>query len=140
LQPDTDRTITVLAISSSPEDHSALEAVFVHSRWRLYHVLSHAQAAALLSEHPVQVIIVDADVQDGTWRDFLSLGKSVSGSPLVIVASGLTDERLWAEALNIGAFDVLAKPFRAREVFHSVSLAWRCWKERCEECTCAASA
>ncbi len=139
MRPDRDPTITVLAISSSPEDHSALEAVFVHSRWRLYHALSHAQAVALLSEHPIPVIIVDADLQDGTWRDFLSLGKSVSGSPLVIVASGLADDRLWAEALNVGAYDVLATPFRASEVFHSVSLAWRCWKERCEECACAAS-
>ena len=86
-----------------------------------------------------RVIIVDADLLDGTWRDFLSLGKSVSDSPLVIVASGLADDRLWAEALNVGAYDVLTKPFRASEVFHSVSLAWRCLKELCEECACAAS-
>ena len=103
------------------------------------HAFSHAQAVALLPEHPIPVIIVDADLQDGIWRNFLSLGKSVSGSPMVIVASGLADDRLWAEALNVGAYDVLAKPFRASEVFHSVSLAWRCWKERCEECACAAS-
>ena len=31
--------------------------------------------------------------------------------PLVIVASHLADDQLWAEALNLGAHDVLAKPF-----------------------------
>jgi DNA-binding response OmpR family regulator len=47
----------------------------------------------------------------------------------LIVTSDLADDRLWAEALNLGAYDVLAKPFRAAEVFRTVSLAWRQWKD-----------
>jgi DNA-binding response OmpR family regulator len=32
--------------------------------------------------------------------------------------------------LNLGGYDVLAKPFAAREVLRVVALAWRCWNDR----------
>ena len=50
--------------------------------------------------------------------------------PLLIVTSRLADERLWAEALNLGAWDVLAKPFDADEVIRIVSIAWQHWQDR----------
>ena len=50
--------------------------------------------------------------------------------PLFIVTSRLADERLWAEALNLGAWDVLAKPFEADEVIRIVSIACQHWQDR----------
>jgi FixJ family two-component response regulator len=50
--------------------------------------------------------------------------------PLLIVTSRLADARLWAEALNLGAYDVLAKPFDATQVIRIVGLAWQHWLER----------
>ena len=44
---------------------------------------------------------------------------------LMIVTSRLADERLWAEALNLGAYDVLAKPFDRTEAMRVVAAAWR---------------
>ena len=44
------------------------------------------------------------------------------------MASRLADEAFWAEVLNLGAYDVLMKPFDATEVFRVVSLAWLSWK------------
>ena len=43
---------------------------------------------------------------------------------------GAADERLWAEALNLGAYDVLAKPFDRTEVMRVVSMAWMHWSAR----------
>jgi DNA-binding response OmpR family regulator len=46
-------------------------------------------------------------------------------APLLVVTSRLADAYLWSEVLNLGAYDVLAKPFNAREVTHvltSISL------------------
>jgi hypothetical protein len=48
-----------------------------------------------------------------------------SGPPLLIVPYRLADEYLWAEALNLGAFDVLAKSFDGNEVDRTLGLAWR---------------
>jgi DNA-binding response OmpR family regulator len=47
--------------------------------------------------------------------------------PSFIVTSRLADERLWAEALNFGAFDVLAKPFDRAEALRVIGAAWRAW-------------
>jgi len=46
----------------------------------------------------------------------------VTRPPLLIVTSRLADERLWAEVLNLGAHDVLAKPFNAEEVVRVLDL------------------
>jgi DNA-binding response OmpR family regulator len=45
--------------------------------------------------------------------------------PRFVVATWLADDRLWAEVLDLGGFDVLQKPFEARELFRVVGLAWR---------------
>ena len=47
--------------------------------------------------------------------------------PSVIVTSRLADDRLWAEVLNLGAYDVLAKPFDRTEAIRAVGAAWRAW-------------
>jgi DNA-binding response OmpR family regulator len=54
--------------------------------------------------------------------------------PLLIVTSRLADERLWAEALNLGAWDVLAKPFDADEVIRIIGIACQHWEDRHGAC------
>ena len=126
---DANSTITVLAVSSSPEDLASLRAIFAHSRWRLYQAASCAEAISLISAHPIRVVIGVANLLDGTWRDLLAHGASLRKPPNLIVASHIADDRLWAEALNLGAHDVLEMPFRAAEVLRNISLAWRNWKD-----------
>ena len=50
--------------------------------------------------------------------------------PYLIVTSRQADERLWVEALNLGAFDVLQTPFNAAEVTRAVGMAWLHWADR----------
>ena len=68
----------------------------------------------------------------GTWRDMLERIGRLPQPPFLIVTSRLADGHLWAEALNLGAYDVLAKPFDRNEVVRIVSLAWLHWKDQCE--------
>jgi DNA-binding response OmpR family regulator len=39
------------------------------------------------------------------------------------VTSRLADERLWAEVLSLGGYDVLMKPFDVSEVYRVIRLA-----------------
>jgi DNA-binding response OmpR family regulator len=78
------------------------------------------------------VILCETDLLPGTWRDLLEHIPRTPNPPAVIVSSRLADERLWAEALNLGAWDVLARPFIPSEVFHAVSAAWRHWRNQQE--------
>ena len=46
-------------------------------------------------------------------------------APLLVVTSRLADDYLWAEASNVGAHDVVAKPFWKNELVWVLENAWR---------------
>jgi DNA-binding response OmpR family regulator len=76
------------------------------------------------------VVVCERDLLPGSWREILAETARLPFPPFLIVTSRLADERLWAEALNVGAYDVLAKPFDAKEVVWVLSLAWLHWKDQ----------
>jgi len=121
--------ITVLAVSASRADRDELNHIFARSRWRLYQAHSSAEALTLLRTQTIPVVIADTDLPDATWSDLLARLDSLANPPHLIVTSAFADDRLWAEALNLGAYDVLSKPFDAVDVFRAVSLAWRSWND-----------
>jgi CheY-like chemotaxis protein len=77
-------------------------------------------------------VICERDLSPGTWIDMLKEGELLPNAPSFIVTSRLADDRLWAEALNLGAYDVLAKPFERLELVRSVSSAWLHWYHKYE--------
>lgn len=122
-------TVTVLALLPSSEDQVSLRKIFRHSNWNLHFVETLGQARALIDELAPSVVISDCLLPDGRWNDLLRDLQRQAVEPPLIVASRLADERLWAEVLNLGGYDVLAMSFQAQEVLRSVSLAWH-WRER----------
>jgi len=132
------RSATVLSVSTTNEDSESLERIFRESGWRRYKnpewtLLSSAtltSALSLLREVPIPIILCDSDTSPATWREMLALISLLTDPPLLIVTSRQADERLWAEALNLGAYDVLSKPFDEAEVIRIVSLAWQHWLDR----------
>jgi len=63
----------------------------------------------------------------GNWQALLGDLQSRVNPPNLIISSRLADERLWAEVLNLGGFDVLAQPFERSEVLRVVRMAWMAW-------------
>lgn len=72
--------------------------------------------------HP-RVVVCDQTFADGDWRELLSDLQAEQQMPPLIVSSRLADDRLWAEVLNLGGYDLLTKPFVAAEVSRVVKLA-----------------
>jgi len=131
--PARARSITVLSVSPEPEDHRALYAIIRHSKWTLLEASGLASALSLIDRHDIAVILCERDLTPGSWTDILKYVNSLRQPPAVVVTSRLADERLWAEALNLGAQDVLVKPYDRNEVVHSVKLAWDHWFEQNEK-------
>jgi DNA-binding response OmpR family regulator len=125
--------VSVLGVSPIEDDRVLLEHVFSHSNWKFDHVRSCAEAVAFVSRGGVPVIICAAELPDGNWKDLLGALKQQPAPPRIIVASLLADDKLWAEVLDMGGYDVLGKPFEQREVIRVVSLAWRQWKHEREQ-------
>jgi len=130
--------VTVLSVSPTRDDHTCLRSIFSKSEWSLYTVSrwnlttcrTLESAVSTLQRASIPIVLCEADLLRGTWREMLDHTRNLASAPLLIVTSRLADERLWAEVLNLGAYDVLAKPFDENEVVRIVSLAWLHWKGR----------
>ena len=129
---DLHRTVTVLSVTPYEEDQLGLQDIIGHSKWKLYGADRLESGLAVLLEHEVGVVLSEKEIPPHSWTDMLHAINHLQDAPAVIVASRLADERLWAEALNLGAYDVLAKPFDRDEVLRSVSLAWLNWHHKHE--------
>jgi DNA-binding NtrC family response regulator len=123
-------SVIVLAILPALEDRTALDQIFSRSHWKLRTVEGLSNAASLVDDPGVGVVISDSHLADARWQDVLQQLQRRRVEPSLIVASRRADDGLWAEALNLGACDVLPIPFEAEEVTRSVSLAWRQWRDK----------
>src|SRR5215471_13144473 len=119
--------VTVLSVSPLEEDHASLQTIFGHSMWTLFIADCHAAAYSILRQRDISVVLCERDLETGNWTDLLGCISDLQLRPSVIVTSRLADDHLWAEALNLGAWDVLAKPFERNEVLRSIKAAWQHW-------------
>jgi DNA-binding response OmpR family regulator len=127
-----ENSVTVLSISPIEADHLFLRNVFSHSNWRVDGVRSRREALTWLRRQPSSVVLCEERLPDSGWKEVLRELGSLQDPPELIVTSRLADDALWAEVLNLGAYDLLMKPFDLTEVFRVVSLAWRHWKNNWE--------
>ncbi len=125
--------MSVLCVSPFEADHVFFEHAFRHSNWQVHAVRSSHEAMAWLRGRQTPVVLCEESLPDATWKDVLADVASMPDGPVLIVTSRLADDLLWAEVLNLGAYDLLMKPFDANEVFRVVSLAWRHWKNNWEK-------
>jgi DNA-binding response OmpR family regulator len=119
--------VNVLALLPSADDQSSLRHIFQHSRWNLHLTETLLDGRRMVDDVAAGVVITARHLPDASWKDVLQELQSRS-APL-IVTDRLADDRLWAEVLNLGGYDLLTTPFQPEEVRRSVSLAWRHWRD-----------
>ena len=122
--------LKVLSLSPLEEDHASLQAIVGHSKWMLCKAANLASARTLLEQHEIAVVVCERELHPGTYVDVLELMTGLPKTPALIVTSRLADDKLWSEALNLGAWDVLAKPFERTEVVRSVKSGWQHWYDQ----------
>lgn len=120
----SDGLLPTLLIAGPVEDKGPQRSVFDRFSWPIERVRNCAGVLFQVRCHPPRVIVCERDLPDGTWKDVLEVAASQPQPPPVIVTSRLADDYLWAEVLNLGGYDVLAKPFDPREVARTLKLAW----------------
>jgi DNA-binding response OmpR family regulator len=116
--------VRILSVSPAPQDHADLRRVVKDPKWQIDPVNSCRDAIDYLSRTDVFLILCEHSLPDGNWKRMLDYASLLPVPPPVIVTSRLADDHLWAEVLNLGGFDVLAKPYNEREVRHVLDSAW----------------
>src|SRR5262249_55183013 len=108
--------VSVLLVSADMPDRCSLAGIMARTNWSLRVRSTCHEALALLRETPMPVVICDEKVAGKHWISLLDALSDLPAPPFLIVCSRLADERLWAEVLNLGGYDVLPTPFDATEV------------------------
>ena len=106
----------ILFISGCQEDAKRLSEMLHALPLKLDHVPSLDRARTRLQRQTYNVILTEAALPDGGWQDVLDLAREFPRRTEVIVTDPQADARFWAEALNVGAYDLLAQPFYEPEV------------------------
>ena len=78
-----------------------------------------------------ELLFVDAELTDRRWQDVLDWTRSLGAATTIVVCARLGDERLWAKALESGAYDVIAEPYEERENGRILDAALRAAQLRC---------
>jgi DNA-binding response OmpR family regulator len=116
--------VTILSISAAGEDHTALRKLLRGFRCRLATATTCRVGLQLLGLTQISIVVCERQLPDGTWLDILNDLDGRMEKPLLIVTSRFADEALWAEVLNLGGFDVIAKPFDTRGARHVLETAY----------------
>lgn len=127
---DSYEPVGIVSVSPAPEDHESLQRC-LSDPWILHRAFDLREATELLRARTgTPVVVCERDLQPTAWKQLLVELAAVAEPPLLIVTSRCPDERLWAEALNLGAHDVLAKPIDSWELTRTLHSAWDQWTNR----------
>jgi DNA-binding response OmpR family regulator len=117
--------ISLLVVSPDQGDCLSLERILDNSRWTILRASSYREATRLIRESNPSLVLCERDLSDGNWKDVFRTASGLRVPPAVVVVSRQADERLWAEVLNVGGFDLLLKPFEVNEVRRVMNMASR---------------
>jgi DNA-binding NtrC family response regulator len=102
----------LLIIDDDPGLRDSLERLLTFDGHDVQAEGSPVNALAKATQEPFDLIFCDVQMPDLTGPDFLRRYKSAGGGALVIMMSAYSDEEAAIEAMEWGAYDYLAKPFR----------------------------
>lgn len=107
-----------VVVALSPErGRPGLEAILGRTRWQV----TWCDPAVIEQEarrHPGAVVLCDGAVPRAALLNLIADDRTV------VLATAGDDRRVWASAINAGAFDVLPKPYDPEEVLWTLSAAW----------------
>jgi DNA-binding NtrC family response regulator len=119
MQESQPKTISVLSIITTDEEEETLRGMLTHCRWQLTFVRTWQSAIAQLRLRHFDVVTGDCCLPNGhSWRELLRELQMFSDPPPLVVTSRIADQRLWAEVLSLGGFDLLVKPLDEKEANH----------------------
>jgi len=112
---------TVVVVNPAPEDCTCLKDSLDDLGLQTHCVSDNHELEEFLRTREASVVLCEAE--DHSWKNVLDKLAEKDGPPRLIVMSRLADERLWAEVLNLGGYDVLAKPLDSEELRRVVATA-----------------
>jgi DNA-binding NtrC family response regulator len=113
----------ILVVDDSPDTLELIQRNLASQRYEVHTASSAADALALLASVPVDLVVTDVRMPGLSGLDLVrEVRLRHAGIELVVITGYATIEGA-VEALQLGAWDYLAKPFTDEELFQAVRRA-----------------
>ena len=93
--------------------------------WKTICATTASECEEVFNNHNIHVVFCERGLPDGTYRDLLAMMRSRGRSVCLVVTSRLADWDEYLEALNDGAFDLIASPSQTADVVRVLDQAHR---------------
>lgn len=115
---------SVLLVHNEPDAFRGLEEMLHEQEIRTARARQCAEARSLLKQAgPVDLVITDVNLADGTWKDVIRLvHKAANGTP-VIVMSRVVSMKLYLDTQDGGAADFIVPPMAPRDLAYTLATA-----------------
>ena len=80
-------------------------------------------STALFQPFHFDVVLVDAELQDGSWQDLIPQMLFSGRHCEMVVCSRTGEEDFWAEVLQCGVFDLIPEPYEHPETLRIIRSA-----------------
>ena len=110
------RGFSCVYLTSSTRVAETASALVESVRIDIHRSTTLDDAEARLQATKSRVLLTDISFERGGWEDALRMAASLPLRTAVVLVSCLADERLWIDALERGAYDLILEPFQADEM------------------------
>ena len=115
----------ILVASSEIESRRALKEILEREGYDTICVSRIAECADVLASHDVHLVFSEKNLADGDYRELLRRSKSMRPAIRIVVTSRHADWDEYKQALQAGAFDLIASPCQPTDVLWMIIQAKR---------------
>lgn len=117
------KPISILVVSAEIRNHNSLRDILDREGWKTIYVSAVSECEEVFSNQSVDLVFCDRGLVDGTYRDVLAMTRSKSPRVRLVVTSRLADWEEYLEALDNGAFDLIASPSQTADIISVINQA-----------------
>ncbi len=113
----------ILVVDDEPSIRNNLERILTEERYHVSTVANGRDALEELGRLDVDVVLLDLNLPDLHGIEVLQRAKEIDPDILVIIVTGFASVESAVEALKLGAYDYIKKPFKADVIKLIIRLA-----------------
>lgn len=112
----SDPGFSCVYLATSAREAELVSSLVESERIRIFHADSLKDGASKLKLTRSRVLLTNTKFRDGNWKVALEMSMRLRPQAALVVASRLADDELWLGVLELGAYDLILKPFRAADL------------------------
>lgn len=117
------KLISILVVSSDIESRNSLRDILSREGWKTIPASTVGECEEVFSNQTIDLVFCERGLADGTYRDIVAMTRSKSPGVRLVVTSRLADWEEYFEALDNGAFDLIASPSLAADIIRVIHQA-----------------